>query len=124
MNSNFGSKVFVPELGFFLNNEMDDFSAKPGVPNQFGLIGNEMNAIAPGKRMLSSMTPTIVEKDGDFFLALGTPGGSTIITSVAQVMLRVIDDEASLLEAVSALHRFHHQWWPDVIMYEEGLEPS
>jgi gamma-glutamyltranspeptidase/glutathione hydrolase len=123
LNSNFGSKVFVPELGFFLNNEMDDFSAKPGVPNQFGLIGNDMNAIAPGKRMLSSMTPTIVEKDGDFFLALGTPGGSTIITTVAQVMLRVIDDDASLLDAVSA-PRFHHQWWPDVVMHEEGLAPS
>jgi gamma-glutamyltranspeptidase / glutathione hydrolase len=89
LNGAYGSKLYVKELGFFLNNEMDDFSAKPGVPNMFGLIGGEANAVAPQKRMLSSMTPTIVEKDGRFFMALGSPGGSTIITTVLQTILNV-----------------------------------
>lgn len=119
LNSNFGSKVLVKGAGFFLNNEMDDFSAKPGVPNQFGLIGNEANAIEPEKRMLSSMTPTIIEKDGSLFMLLGTPGGSTIITSVFQVFLNVAEFGMPLDEAVFA-KRFHHQWLPDVIMVEEG----
>jgi gamma-glutamyltranspeptidase/glutathione hydrolase len=118
LNSNYGSKVIVDQYGFFLNNEMDDFSAKPGVPNQFGLIGAEANSIAPHKRMLSSMTPTIVEKNGKIFMVLGTPGGSTIITSVFQTILNVIEYDMNMYEAVQA-PRFHHQFLPDVIMYEE-----
>ncbi len=120
LNLNFGSKVLVNGAGFFLNDEMDDFSAKPGVPNAFGLIGNEANAIEPGKRMLSSMTPTIVEKDGKLKLVLGTPGGSTIITSVFQVILNVLDHGMPLDEAVFA-RRFHHQWLPDLIMTEANM---
>ncbi len=118
LNSNFGSKVIVDDFGFFLNNEMDDFSAKPGVPNQFGLVGAEANSIAPKKRMLSSMTPTIVEKGNDVFLALGSPGGSTIITSVYQVIINTIDFDMDLYKAVQK-PRFHHQFLPDVIMYEK-----
>ena len=118
LNSNYGSKVIVDGYGFFLNNEMDDFSAKPGVPNQFGLIGAEANAIAPHKRMLSSMTPTIVEKDGEVFMVLGTPGGSTIITSVFQVILNVIEYDMNMYDAVQA-KRFHHQFLPDELMYEK-----
>ncbi len=119
LNSNFGSKVVVTDAGFFLNNEMDDFSAKPGVPNQFGLVGNEANAIEPEKRMLSSMTPTIVEKDGELFMVLGSPGGSTIITAVFQVFLNVVEFGMPLDDALFA-KRFHHQWLPDVVMYENG----
>lgn len=119
LNSNYGSKVLVDNAGFFLNNEMDDFSAKPGVPNQFGLIGNEANAIAPEKRMLSSMTPTIVEKDGQLFMVLGAPGGSTIITAVFQVFMNVVEFGMPLDEALFA-KRFHHQWLPDVVLYENG----
>jgi len=117
LNGNFGSKVMVDGGGFFLNNEMDDFSAKPGVPNMFGLVGKEANAIQPGKRMLSSMTPTIIEKDGELFLVLGAPGGSTIITAVLQTFLNVAEYGMSLPEAVAA-PRFHHQWLPDQILYE------
>ena len=119
LNSNFGSKVIVEGSGFFLNNEMDDFSAKPGVPNQFGLIGAEANAIAPKKRMLSSMTPSIVEKNGKVFLVLGSPGGSTIITSVFQVILNTTDFGMNIYDAVQK-PRFHHQFLPDEIMYEKG----
>lgn len=119
LNSNYGSKVWVDSAGFFLNNEMDDFSIKPGVPNQFGLIGAEANAVAAGKRMLSSMTPTIIEKDGELFMVLGTPGGSTIITSVMQVFLNVAEFGMDLEAAVVA-KRFHHQWLPDQIMVEAG----
>ncbi len=119
LNSNYGCKVMVDGAGFFLNNEMDDFSAKPGVPNQFGLIGAEANAIAPGKRMLSSMTPTIVEEDGELLLVLGAPGGSTIITAVFQVILNIIEFEQDLETAVRA-GRFHHQWLPDQIRVEEA----
>jgi gamma-glutamyltranspeptidase/glutathione hydrolase len=104
-------------LGFFLNNEMDDFSAKPGTPNMFGLIGGEANSIAPQKRMLSAMTPTIVEKNGKLFMAVGTPGGSTIITSVLQTILNVSQFKMSMQDAVNA-PRFHHQWLPDVITFE------
>ena len=118
LNGGYGSKLYVPELGFFLNNEMDDFSAKPGVPNMFGLIGAEANSIAPEKRMLSSMTPTIVEKDGQLYLVVGTPGGSTIITAVAQTILNVYEFDLSMQEAVNA-PRFHHQWLPDLITFEE-----
>ncbi|NJB85300.1 gamma-glutamyltranspeptidase/glutathione hydrolase [Lewinella marina] len=117
LNGNFGSKVMVDGGGFFLNNEMDDFSAKPGVPNMFGLVGKEANAIQPGKRMLSSMTPTIVEKDGQLFMVLGAPGGSTIITAVLQTFLNVVAYGMDLPEAVAA-PRFHHQWLPDEILYE------
>ena len=118
LNGGYGSKLYHPELGFFLNNEMDDFSAKPGVPNMFGLIGAEANSIAPEKRMLSSMTPTIVEKDGNLYMVVGTPGGSTIITAVAQTILNVYEFNLSMQEAVNA-PRFHHQWLPDMIMFEE-----
>ncbi len=118
LNSNYGSKVYVQDAGFFLNNEMDDFSTKPGVPNQFGLVGGEANAIQASKRMLSSMTPTIVVKDNRPFLILGSPGGSTIITSVLQVFLNVELFNMSLEDAVNA-KRFHHQWLPDRIIVEE-----
>lgn len=123
LNSNFGCKLWVRGGGFFLNNEMDDFSAKPGVPNQFGLLGAEANAIMPGKRMLSSMTPTIVEKEGELFLVLGAPGGSTIITAVFQVFVNVADFGMSLEEAVNA-GRFHHQWLPDEVLIERGALPD
>jgi len=124
LNSNYGSKVYVDGAGFFLNNEMDDFSAKPGVMNQFGLLGAEANAIAPGKRMLSSMTPTIVEKNDDLFMIVGTPGGSTIMTSVFQVFLNVAEFGMTMTESVHA-KRFHHQWLPDEIVYEKnGLDTS
>lgn len=119
INSNYGSKVLVGKAGFFLNNEMDDFSAKPGVANQFGLIGSEANAIAPNKRMLSSMTPTIIAKNKQLYMVLGTPGGSTIITSVLQVFLNTAVHNMDLYDAVQA-GRIHHQWLPDVIMYEKG----
>lgn len=118
LNASYGSKLYISELGFFLNNEMDDFSAKPGVPNMFGLIGGDANAIAPQKRMLSSMTPTIVEKDGKLLMVLGTPGGSTIITSVLQTFLNVYEFNMNMQQAVDA-PRFHHQWLPDVILMEE-----
>lgn len=117
LNDNYGSKIYCDELGFFLNNQMDDFSAKPGVPNLYGLTGTEANSIAPGKRMLSSMTPTIVEKDNKLFMVVGTPGGSTIITSVLQTILNVYEYNMSMQEAVNA-PRFHHQWLPDEITFE------
>nr|WP_181305957.1 gamma-glutamyltransferase [Rufibacter sp. XAAS-G3-1] len=124
LNGNFGSRVVVEGAGFILNNEMDDFSAKPGVPNMFGLIGGEANAIAPGKRMLSSMTPTILEKDGELFMVVGTPGGSTIITSVFQAILNVVDHGMGMQQAVAA-PRFHHQWLPDRIETEaKALSPE
>ena len=117
LNGAYGSKVFVEELGFFMNNEMDDFSAKPGIPNMFGLIGAEANSIAPGKRMLSSMTPTIVEKEGKLAMVVGTPGGSTIITAVLQTILNVNEFDMGMQEAVNA-PRFHHQWLPDLVNFE------
>ncbi len=123
INSNYGNKVVVGDAGFFLNNEMNDFSVKPGVPNQFGLIGAEANAIQPQKRMLSSMTPTILEKDGELFMVLGSPGGSTIITAVFQVLVNVVDFGMPLEEAVNA-GRFHHQWLPDRILLEKGSLPD
>ena len=119
LNASFGSKILVKGSGFFLNNEMDDFSVKPGVPNLYGLVGAEANSIEAGKRMLSSMTPTIIEKDGKLFMALGTPGGSTIITSVFQTFLNVVEHEMSIQEAVNE-KRVHHQWLPDKIFYEEN----
>ena len=117
LNGAFGSKLYSDELGFFFNNEMDDFSAKPGTPNSYGLIGAEANSIAPQKRMLSSMTPTIVEKNGKLFMVLGSPGGSTIITSVLQTVLNVYEFKMSMQEAVNA-PRFHHQWLPDEVVFE------
>lgn len=117
LNGAYGSKLYSDELGFFFNNEMDDFSAKTGVPNMFGLIGAEANSIVPEKRMLSSMTPTLVEKNGELFMVVGTPGGSTIITSVLQTILNVVEFDMSMQEAVSA-PRFHHQWLPDHINFE------
>mgnify|MGYP005988809351 CR=1 FL=1 len=117
LNSGYGSKLYSEALGFFFNNEMDDFSSKPGIPNVYGLIGAEANAIVPEKRMLSSMTPTIVEKNGKLYMTLGTPGGSTIITSVMQTILNVHEFEMSMQEAVNA-PRFHHQWLPDTIRME------
>jgi gamma-glutamyltranspeptidase/glutathione hydrolase len=123
LNGAFGSKLYVKDLGFFLNNEMDDFSAKPGEPNMFGLIGGEANAIAPQKRMLSSMTPTLVEKDDKFWMSVGTPGGSTIITSVLQTILNVYEFDMNIQEAVNA-PRFHHQWLPDIVMFEPDSFPK
>ena len=117
LNGAYGSKLYCSELGFFLNNEMDDFSSKPGVPNMFGLIGAEANSIQPEKRMLSSMTPTIIEKNGNLFMSVGTPGGSTIITSVLQTILNVHEYNMTMQEAVDA-PRFHHQWLPDEIEME------
>ena len=119
LNGGFGSHVVVGGAGFFLNNEMDDFSAKPGSPNMYGLIGGEANAIEPKKRMLSSMTPTIVEKDNNLFMVVGTPGGSTIITSVFQTILHVIEFDMHIQGAVN-FPRFHHQWKPNFIFFEEG----
>lgn len=117
LNGAYGSKLYSEELGFFFNNQMDDFSAKPGVPNSYGLVGAEANSIAPQKRMLSSMTPTIVEKNGKLSMVLGTPGGSRIITSVLQTILNVSEFKMGMQEAVNA-PRFHHQWFPDEIEFE------
>lgn len=117
LNGAYGSKLYSEELGFFFNNQMDDFSAKPGVPNSYGLVGAEANSIAPQKRMLSSMTPTIVEKNSKLFMVLGTPGGSRIITSVLQTILNVSEFKMGMQEAVNA-PRFHHQWLPDEIEFE------
>ena len=117
LNGAYGSKLFAEDLGFFLNNEMDDFSSKPGVPNVYGLLGGKANAIAPQKRMLSAMTPTIVEKNGKLFMVVGTPGGSTIITSVLQTILNVHEFDMTMQEAVDA-PRFHHQWLPEEIRME------
>ena len=120
LNGSYGSKVYVPELGMLLNNQMDDFSAKPGVPNQYGLVGNEANSIEPQKRMLSSMSPTIVEKNGDLHMVLGTNGGSSIITQVFQTIINTVDFDMTMQEAVNA-PRMHHQWLPDVVYIGEGL---
>jgi gamma-glutamyltranspeptidase/glutathione hydrolase len=123
LNGSYGSTVVVKGAGFLLNNEMDDFSVKPGAPNMYGLVGGEANAIAPGKRMLSSMTPAILEKDGKLFMVVGTPGGSTIITSVFQTIINVVDFNMSMQEAVNA-KKFHHQWLPDEVQTEEGAVDS
>lgn len=123
LNETFGNSIVVDSAGFLLNNEMDDFSVKPGVPNMFGLTGGRANSAEPGKRMLSSMTPVIVEKDGKLFLTAGSPGGSTIPTSVLQVLINVIDYGMSITQAVDS-GRFHHQWLPDQISYEANSFPS
>lgn len=118
INSAFGSGIVVEGAGFLLNNEMDDFSGKPGVENQFGLLGTEANSIQPEKRMLSSMTPTIILKDGKPFIIIGSPGGSTIITVVLQVILNCIDFDMNIREAIEK-PRIHHQWMPDSLYYEQ-----
>src|SRR6266571_1780537 len=123
LNAGYGSKVTVPGLGFLLNDEMDDFTAKPGTPNMFGLVQGEANSIAPGRRPLSSMVPTIVLKSGKPFLVLGAPGGSRIITAVLQVMLNVIDFGMNLQDAID-FPRIHHQWKPDRLDIERGLSPD
>jgi gamma-glutamyltranspeptidase / glutathione hydrolase len=123
LNGAFGSKLYSDELGCFFNNQMDDFSIKPGEPNSYGLIGAEANSIAPEKRMLSSMTPTIIEKNGKLAMVLGTPGGSTIITSVLQTILNVYEFKMSMQEAVNA-PRFHHQWLPDEVVFEPDSFPK
>lgn len=120
LNFSYGTKLTVPGTGILLNNEMDDFSAKPGVPNAYGLTGGEYNSIEPEKRMLSSMTPTIVTKDGLPYLATGSPGGSRIITAVLQVLLNVIDFDMNIAAATNAV-RIHHQWLPDEVVVEKGL---
>ena len=114
LNGLYGSKVVVYEAGFFLNNEMDDFSIKPGVPNMFGAVGGEANSIKPGKRMLSSMTPTVVMKNGKPFMVVGTPGGTTIPTSVYQSIVNVVDFKLNPNMAVN-LPKFHHQWLPEIV---------
>lgn len=123
LNGSYGSLVVVKGAGFMLNNEMDDFSVKPGAPNMYGLVGGEANAIAPNKRMLSSMTPSIVEKNGNLFMVVGTPGGSTIITSVFQTIINVIDFDMNMQQAVSA-KKFHHQWLPDEVYFEKDAIDS
>jgi gamma-glutamyltranspeptidase/glutathione hydrolase len=123
LNDGYGSGVTVPGLGFLLNDEMDDFASKPGSPNMFGLVQGERNAIAPGKRPLSSMTPTIVTRGGKFFMAVGAPGGPRITSAVLQVILNVIDFGMNAQDAVDA-PRFHHQWSPDVLYLEHGISPD
>ena len=123
LNDSFGSKVTAGHLGFLLNNEMDDFAAKQGVPNTYGLIQGPANAIGPGKRPLSAMTPTIVLKDGKLFLVLGSPGGPTIITTVANILTGVVDYGLDIQEAVNA-PRFHHQWLPDQLEVEDRISPD
>ncbi|MBV1789443.1 gamma-glutamyltransferase [Marinobacterium sp. D7] len=123
INFSYGSHIVVDGAGFLLNNEMDDFSAKPGVPNAYGLIGGEANKIEPNKRMLSSMSPTIVKKDGKNFIVTGSPGGSRIITTTLQVLLNVIDHQLNIQAAVNA-PRIHHQWLPDEIRIEQGISPD
>jgi gamma-glutamyltranspeptidase/glutathione hydrolase len=124
LEDSYGSKIVVPGAGFLLNNEMGDFNAGPGLTNAEGLVGTEPNLAAPGKRMISSMTPTILARDGRVFLVLGSPGGRTIINTVLQVILNVVDFGRNVQEAVDA-PRFHHQWLPDLIRYERfGLSPD
>ena len=123
INTTFGSKVIVPGTGVILNNEMDDFAIAPGVPNAFELIGAANNAIQPGKRPLSSMSPTIVLKDGKPMMTLGAAGGPKIITQVASTIIRVIDFRMSPADAIGAA-RFHHQWSPDRLRIEESMDDS
>jgi len=123
LNGGYGSKTVVAGAGFLLNNEMDDFSVKPGVPNMFGAVGKEANAIAPGKRMLSSMTPTVVVKNKKPYLVVGTPGGTTIPTSVFQTLVNIIEFNQSPLDAVNN-PKFHHQWLPDQVAVEQDFSPS
>ncbi len=123
LNDSFGSRVTADGLGFLLNDEMDDFAAKPGVPNGDGLIQGAANAIGPGKRPLSSMTPTIVLQDGKLVMVLGSPGSPKIITTVANVLMGVVDYGMNIQEAVNA-PRFHNQWLPDVVYVEKWFSPD
>jgi gamma-glutamyltranspeptidase/glutathione hydrolase len=123
LNNSYGNGITAPGLGFLLNDEMDDFAAKPGVPNMFGVTGGDANAIEPGKRPLSSMTPAIITKDGKLFMAVGAPGGTRITTGVAQVILDVLDFHMNAQDAVD-LPRFHHQWKPDVLYLQNGFPPQ
>ncbi len=123
LNFSYGSGITVAGAGFLLNNEMDDFSAKPGVPNAFGLLGGEANAVQPGKRPLSSMTPTLVFKDGKPFIATGSPGGSRIITAVLQLIVNVIDHGMNIADATHQ-PRIHHQWLPDILQHERLINPD
>src|SRR5690606_12313583 len=123
INNGYGNSVTVPRLGFLLNNEMDDFSAKQGAPNLYGAIGGSSNAIVPKKTPLSSMTPTIVTRDGQIFLVIGAPGGTRIINGVFQVLLNVIDFGMNIQTAINR-PRFHHQWKPDRLLMEDGFSPD
>ena len=123
LNGGYGNGITVPGLGFLLNNEMDDFTSKPGTPNMFGLVQGERNAIAPGKRPLSSMTPTILLKDGKLFMTVGAPGGSRISTAVLQVILNVVDFGMNVQDAIDA-PRVHHQWMPDRLSLERAISPD
>jgi len=123
LNNSYGSKTFVGGAGFLLNDEMDDFSIKPGVPNMYGALGGDANAIEPGKRMLSSMTPTLVLKDNKPFIVVGTPGGTTITTSVFQSIVNVVDFDMSAADAVNK-PKFHHQWYPDSVEIEKGFSET
>jgi gamma-glutamyltranspeptidase/glutathione hydrolase len=119
LNRSYGNRIVIPGTGILMNNEMDDFSSKPNTPNSYGLIGRDANEIAPGKRMLSSMTPTIVTLDGDLVMLTGSPGGSTIINTVLEVVINVLDHGMGAEKAVAS-PRFHHQWLPDNVRYETG----
>jgi gamma-glutamyltranspeptidase/glutathione hydrolase len=123
LNFSYGLGLVAEGTGVLLNNELDDFAAKPGAPNAFGLLGGEANAPGPGKRPLSSMTPTIVLKDGKPFLVTGSPGGSRIITAVLQVIVNVIDRKLPVADAVGT-PRLHHQWWPDEVLVDRGFSPE
>jgi gamma-glutamyltranspeptidase/glutathione hydrolase len=120
LNGGYGSRTVVADAGFLLNNEMDDFSIKPGVPNMYGAVGGEANAIKPGKRMLSSMTPTLVLKNNKPYIVCGTPGGTTIITSVLQTILNIVEFNMSATDAVNK-PKFHHQWLPDLVFVERDF---
>jgi gamma-glutamyltranspeptidase/glutathione hydrolase len=123
LNNSYGSKTVVAHAGFILNDEMDDFSVKPGVPNMYGAVGGDANAIAPGKRMLSSMTPSIVLKNNKPYIIVGTPGGTTITTSVFQTIIDILDFGLSAQDAVNK-PKFHHQWLPDEIIMERDFDPT
>ena len=123
LNFSFGSGVVIKGTGILMNNEMSDFSAKPGAPDDYGLLGGEANSVQPGKRPLSSMTPTMIFKDGKPYLATGSPGGSRIITTVLQLILNVIDHEMNIAEATHA-PRIHHQWYPEILYIEKGISPD
>ncbi len=123
LNGGYGSRTVVGGAGFLLNNEMDDFSVKPGVPNMYGALGGEANAIVPGKRMLSSMTPTLVVYNGKPYLTIGTPGGTTIPTSVFQALVNLIDFKMDLDNAINK-PKFHHQWMPDEVTIEKDFLPE
>ena len=123
LNFSYGSGMMIPGTGMLINNEMDDFSSKPGTPNGYGLLGSEANAIEGNKRPLSSMTPTIIFKNNEPYMVFGSPGGSRIITTVLQVALNVMDHDMNIAQAVHS-PRIHHQWLPEVLMIESGFGPD